>query len=437
MVKLKIILIFILDVLIFFGALALTLLIRYGYNSFEWFFFRHLPIFTILFFLWAGVYYLSDLYQFRVFKNKITFLGNFFLASATSLLISVVIFYFFGGFFQITPKINLLIFSVIFLFFDYWARIFLNQVFFIKQRTAILFIGESLSTSYLINDLKSNPQLGYDVVSLIKENEINPESLKQLIYEKPKIEIVIISLSLKNSEELSKQIYSLSKNIKVVYFRDFFEMVYQKEPLELLDDVWFIEKLRHYSFFDVFKRVFDISLAFILLVVFSPIILICAFLIKISSPGSIFFKQKVFGRNNKVFILYKLRTMKEGSEYPLWTTPGDKRVTKIGRILRPSHLDEFPQLYNILRGDLSFAGPRPERIELAKIFEEKLPYYNIRRLVKPGLTGWAQINYKPSASIEEASEKLKYDFYYLKNRSFLLDLFIILKTTKLLIISPK
>jgi len=437
MIKSKAILIFILDALVFFGSLASTLLIRYGYDSFNWSFFRHLPIFTILFFLWVGVFYLSDLYQFRVFKSKITFLGNFFLATATSLLISVIIFYLFGDFFQITPKINLLIFSVIFLVFDYWARIFLNQVFFIKQRTAILFIGESLAASCLINDLKSNPHLGYDVISLIKENEMNSESLERIFYRKIKIETIIVSPLLKNKEEFTKLIYSLPRNIKIVDFRNFFETVYRKEPLELLDDVWFIENLRYYPFFSIFKRVFDVLLAFILLTISSPIILICIFFIIIFSPGSIFFKQKVFGQNNKNFILYKLRTMREGSEYPLWTTPGDGRVTKVGRILRTSHLDELPQLYNILRGDLSFVGPRPERIELAKIFEEKLLYYNVRRLVKPGLTGWAQINYKPSASIEEALEKLKYDFYYLKNRSFLLDLFIILKTAKLLIISPK
>jgi len=437
MIKSKIIIIFILDALLFFGALVLTLLIRYGYDSFKWSFFRHLPIFTILFFLWVGVFYLSDLYQFRFFKSKIIFLSNFFLASVTSLLISIVVFYLFGGFFQITPKINFLIFLIIFLFFDYWFRIFLNQVFFIKQRIAILFIGESPAILSLINDLKSNPHIGYDVVSLIKGKEISVESMEQLLCKKIKIEIVIVSPLLENKEELSKLIYHLFKNIKVVDFRDFFEMIYQKEPIELLDNISLIESLRHHSLFDLFKRVFDVSLSFILLIIFLPIILICAFFIKISSPGSMFFKQKVFGWNNKIFILYKLRTMKEGNEYPLWTITGDKRVTKIGRILRLSHLDELPQLYNIFKGDLSFAGPRPERIELAKIFEEKLPYYNIRRLVKPGLTGWAQINYKPSASIEEASEKLKYDFYYLKNRSFLLDLFIILKTAKLLIISPK
>jgi len=437
MIKTRTSFIFILDALIFFSSLTLTLLIRYGYGLFKWSFLKHLPIFIILFFLWAGVFYLTDLYQLRVFKRKITLLGNLFLALSISLLVSIILFYLFGDFFQIAPKINLLIFSIIFLVFDYSGRLFLNQALFIKQRIPILFLGESLAVLYLINDLKSNPQQGYDVVSLIKENKADLESLKSLFYGKVRIEIIVVSPSFKNKEEFIKLIYSLPNNIKTIDFMDFFEMVYQKEPLEFLNEAWFVENLKYHPFSDTFKRMFDILFSFILSIVFIPLILISVFFIKISSPGSFFFRQKVSGQNSKIFTLYKLRTMKEGKEYPLWTTPGDKRVTKIGKILRPSHLDELPQLFNILKGDLSFVGPRPERMELAEMFEEKLPYYNVRRLVKPGLTGWAQINYKPSSSIEEAFEKLKYDFYYLKNRSFFLDSLILLKTAKLLIISPK
>ena len=112
---------------------------------------------------------------------------------------------------------------------------------------------------------------------------------------------------------------------------------------------------------------------------------------------------------------------------PLWTTKADKRLTLIGKFLRYTHLDEIPQLYNILQGDISFIGPRPERRELVELYKQ-LPYYEIRHIIKPGLTGWAQLNYKPSASLEEAKEKLQYDIYYIKNRSLVLDVLIILKT---------
>src|SRR4030042_2239530 len=276
MIRQRTTLIFILDALIFFGALALTLLIRYGYNLFEWSFFKHLPIFIILFILWVGVVYLTDLYQLRVFKRKITLLGNLFLALSISLLVSVILFYLFGDFFQITPKINLLLFSIIFLVFDYLGRLSLNKIFFIKQRIPILFLGESPTTLYLINDLKSNPQLGYDVVSLIKENEISLENLKPLFYKKAKIETIVVSSSFKNKEEFVGWIYSLPNHIKIIDFMDFYEMIYQKEPLELLNDTWFIENLSHHSSSDTFKRIFDLFLSFISLIIFLPLILICA-----------------------------------------------------------------------------------------------------------------------------------------------------------------
>ena len=126
--------------------------------------------------------------------------------------------------------------------------------------------------------------------------------------------------------------------------------------------------------------------------------------------------------------------MRENSGGPLWTENRDPRLTAIGKILRFTHLDEVPQLWNILKGDLSFTGPRPERTELVEQYKN-FPYYEIRHIIKPGLSGWAQINYKPSASLEEAQEKLRYDIFYIKNRSFFLDLVIILKTIRYIFIS--
>ena len=126
--------------------------------------------------------------------------------------------------------------------------------------------------------------------------------------------------------------------------------------------------------------------------------------------------------------------MKTGEKGPLWTEEKDKRLTFIGKILRYTHLDELPQLFNILKGNISFIGPRPERSELAEMYSS-LPHYEIRHIIKPGLTGWAQVNYKPSASLEEAHEKLQYDIYYIKNRSLFLDFLIILKTIKYIFIS--
>jgi lipopolysaccharide/colanic/teichoic acid biosynthesis glycosyltransferase len=172
------------------------------------------------------------------------------------------------------------------------------------------------------------------------------------------------------------------------------------------------------------------------MVVFIPLMLLIAVLIKLNSRGPIIYKQKRIGKNDLPFTLYKFRTMKIGVNGPLATEKNDKRVFFTGKILRFTHLDELPQLWNILGGDISFIGPRPESSELVEIYK-KLPYYEIRHLIKPGLTGWAQVNYKPSASVEEAFEKLRYDIYYIKNRSLVLDLLILLKTIKYIFVSHK
>ena len=164
--------------------------------------------------------------------------------------------------------------------------------------------------------------------------------------------------------------------------------------------------------------------------------LVISILIKIGSKGPVIYRQVRAGKNGKEFVLYKFRTMKHNSQGPYWTVPEDERITLLGKYLRFTHLDEIPQLLNIIAGDLSFIGPRPERLELAEQYE-LLPHYNMRHIGRPGLTGWAQINFRPSASLEEAHEKLRYDIYYIKNRSHILDLHIMLMTIKYLLTKPR
>ena len=189
-------------------------------------------------------------------------------------------------------------------------------------------------------------------------------------------------------------------------------------------------------FLQRYMNLFIGPLMLIVGVLLLPLALLIVILVKITSPGDALYKQKRMGKNGKSFVLYKFRTMKAENQGPLWTAPGDKRITPLGKFLRSTHLDEMPQLWNIFRGDISFIGPRAERVELAELYSE-LPHYEMRHIIKPGFTGWAQLNYRASASVEEANEKLKYDIYYIKNRSLLLDILIILKTAKLLFSNPK
>ncbi len=156
-------------------------------------------------------------------------------------------------------------------------------------------------------------------------------------------------------------------------------------------------------------------------------------MIKISSPGPLFFKQVRVGEGEKQFMVYKFRTMREDAESEtgaVWAQQNDPRVTGVGRFLRKTRLDELPQIYNVLKGDMSSVGPRPERPEFIEKLKEIIPYYSERHFVKPGLTGWAQIKYPYGASVDDAIEKLRYDLYYIKNLSLSLDILIVFETFK-------
>ncbi|MCL4158917.1 UNVERIFIED_CONTAM: hypothetical protein GTU68_002725 [Idotea baltica] len=178
------------------------------------------------------------------------------------------------------------------------------------------------------------------------------------------------------------------------------------------------------------KRIIDIALSVILLIVSIPIICISAALIKSTSKGPIFFKQRRVGFQNSVFTIYKLRTMVVDAESngAQWAKTNDPRITAVGNFLRASRLDELPQCWNVLKGEMSFVGPRPERPEFTKELADKIPYYDLRHMVKPGITGWAQVIFPYGASVEDSMKKLQYELYYIKNQSLLLDLNIILRT---------
>jgi lipopolysaccharide/colanic/teichoic acid biosynthesis glycosyltransferase len=172
------------------------------------------------------------------------------------------------------------------------------------------------------------------------------------------------------------------------------------------------------------------------LIVVLPLFPVIALFIKIDSPGSVLFKQVRIGEGERNFVLYKFRTMRQDAESKtgaVWTQEGDSRITRFGRFLRKTRLDEFPQLYNVLKGDMSFIGPRPERPEFIEKLKEIIPYYSERHFVKPGLTGWAQVKYQYGSSVKDAVEKLKYDLYYIKRLSFFLELQIIFETIRVVI----
>jgi len=210
-----------------------------------------------------------------------------------------------------------------------------------------------------------------------------------------------------------------------------YERIHKKVSLENLD----LSKInkKENKLEEFIKRSIDVLVAILGLIVCAVLFPVIAILIKIDSKGGIFFSQNRVGKNGKVFAMYKFRSMASPDEkqQDLWREKNKNNITRVGAILRRLHLDELPQAWSMLLGDISFVGPRPEWDELAIIFEKEIPFYKYRYLVKPGIIGWAQVNYKASQSVSEAREKYEYDLYYIKNRSLLLDLEITLKAIKL------
>ncbi len=188
---------------------------------------------------------------------------------------------------------------------------------------------------------------------------------------------------------------------------------------------------------NILIRVFSFVFSVAAIVLSIPLTLTVAVLIKIDSKGPVFFLQDRVGKNGKTFKLIKFRTMIKDAEFdtgPVWTKDEDPRITKIGRLLRRFRIDEIPQFINVLKGEMDVVGPRPERPEFVEILEKEIPYYSLRHSIKPGVTGWAQVKFSYGSTIDESRQKLEYDLFYLKNRSFKLDSYILLKTIKIMIL---
>ncbi|MBN2197987.1 exopolysaccharide biosynthesis polyprenyl glycosylphosphotransferase [Candidatus Wolfebacteria bacterium] len=437
MKKTKKIIIVLGDIIILYGALILALFLRYGPRNFEQSIFIHIKTFSLIFVIWILVFYLADLYKDKYLRINLATIQVFATTIIISAVCSIILFYLFPAFFKLTPKTNLFIFSLIFGFLDFSWRFILLKIFISKGlKVRVLFLGQSETTKELTNYLNTNPQIGYDIVFQIKEYlKEEKEKIIQTVKEK-KINIIVIQGDIKKDKNFIETFYQLlSLKVSFIDLANFYEIIFQKIPLNELEESWFIEKIAgHRRLYDLIKRFIDIGLALFCGIVFSPFILIIAILTKLSSrKGPVIYKQKRVGENNKIFTLLKFGVMKE-DKGPLATAKNDNRFTSLGKIFDRTHLNEIPQLYNILKGDISFIGPRAERKELVDIYQQ-IPYYKIRHTIKPGLTGWAQVNYKPSASLKEAQEKLQYDIFYIKNRSLILDILIFLKTIKYLFIS--
>jgi exopolysaccharide biosynthesis polyprenyl glycosylphosphotransferase len=304
-------------------------------------------------------------------------------------------------------------------------------------------IGEIKKIDFLINELKNNNHPGYKISFIIdpvsKEKQAEQdipifhkiEELPNMI-NKRNINTLVLASDPSSSEKLRNILFSsLHLKVNFVTLPQFYENITGKIPLAVIDQTWFLQNLSEggKAYFDTFKKAYDTVIAGIILLFSLPLWPLIILAIKLTDRGSIFFKQTRAGQYGRPFRIIKFRTMTDKGNNYAPTEKKDKRITKTGSFLRKSRLDEIPQVINVLKGDMSFVGPRPERPELIKDLEKNIPFYRERMLVKPGITGWDQISGEyHSPNVEDTWKKLQYDLFYIKNRSVYLDLSIILKT---------
>ena len=228
------------------------------------------------------------------------------------------------------------------------------------------------------------------------------------------------------------------KGIDIIEGTSFYEMLAGKLIVDQINPAWIIFSEGFYKTGTrrFIKRGVDLTISLTMLILFSPLIIVTAILIKIDSTGPVLFFQERIGKNKKPYMVYKFRSMVENAERlsgPVWALDNDKRITRVGRVIRKWRIDELPQLWNVLKGDMSFVGPRPERGFFVEQLEEVIPYYGERFSIKPGVTGWAQVCYGYGASVDDAVEKVNYDLFYIKNMSVFMDLMIIMRTIKIVL----
>jgi len=246
--------------------------------------------------------------------------------------------------------------------------------------------------------------------------------------------VIVGDMSMLN-DALVDQISELRfRGMRVSSYSAFYERYWSRIPVMQLSKTWFLQASGFERIYDQvglrFQRVLDVLLSFVGIILLSPLFLLLALLVRLTSPGAAIYKQLRVGLNGRPFTLYKFRSMVVDAERdgPVWSQQNDPRVTSFGKFLRATRFDELPQLLNIFKGQMSLIGPRPERPEFVAELRLRIPHYDLRHLVAPGLTGWAQVMYSYTSSVDEAARKLEYDLYYIKNHSIQLDFAILLKT---------
>ena len=429
------------DLSSFVVALWLSLLFRWFTIPTKEVFLTHLVPFSLLFAVWVVVFYIAGLYEKHtvILKSR---LPSVLTSTQIANSILAVVFFYFIEFFGITPKTILFIYLFISLVLVLLWRMYGYFIIGRGRPNNAIIIGSGEEMKEILEEVNHNPIYNMKFVSSVDLSRADEkgfwDEIVSRIYSE-NVSVISIDLAHKNVESILSHLYNLIfTKISFIDTHKVYEDIFDRVPISLLKYNWFLENISTTprGVYDSLKRIMDVLVSIPLIIIpimAFPFIFIA---MRMEGKGPIFIYQNRVGQNNKIVRIMKFRTMLF-SEDGEWKGRGlENRITKVGAFLRKTRLDEFPQLWNVLKGDISLIGPRPEFPEAVKHYAEEIPYYNVRHLIKPGLSGWAQIygeHPHHAVDVSLTTNKLSYDLYYIKNRSFLLDVKIALRTLKTLV----
>lgn len=395
------------------------------------------------------LFYFHNLYNLKSFLPKTKLAIR--LASSITIAITLLtlIWWLFPTiiFIQSSWLLSILIIGICLYFWHIWiikTRNFLQY--------SVLIIGTGEMAISIAREILSTPSLRIKVCGFLSTDKamvgkslFNPsvigtlDNLETLVIDHKVDRILVASQDRRGSLPVKTLLKLKFSGIEVEEGASFLERAFGKLPVQELSPSYlvFSSGFKISKTKQLYKNIFSIVLSTTGLILAIPIIVLTAIAIKLDSAGPVFFSQERVGKDGRIFKLIKFRSMKidaEATTGPVWAQVDDPRITRVGRFIRLTRIDEIPQFINVLKGDMHLVGPRPERLHFTKQLQEVLPYYTQRHSVKPGITGWAQVKYPYGATTEEAGEKLKYDLYYIKNLSILLDLWIVLQTVKIVLL---
>ncbi len=417
-----------------------------GFNLF----FESAPVRAVIFAAFITVSMVAfGLYQVHVRHNRMEFLIRLLLSFAFAGVALLVLYYlipatYIGrGVLAMSLVLGIVLVGALRLVVD---RLFKSDVF--RRRVLVLGAGKNAN---LINsrmrrnaDRRAFTVVGYlpipgQPVEVPEKLLLNTDfSLSEIAEWLQIYEVVVAPDERRGALPMEEMLKCAQRGITITDLSTFFEREAGMVKLNVADPSWlaFSGGFDHSIPRRLNKRFFDLVAAGALLLVAWPIMLIVALCIKLESPGPVLYRQARVGENGRTFQLIKFRSMRSDAEadgVARWASQHDDRTTRVGRIIRLSRLDELPQLFNILRGDMSFVGPRPERPQFVDMLSKEVRYYNVRHCVRPGLTGWAQLRYPYGASVQDAEEKLTFDLFYVKNHGLVFDLLILLQTVEVVV----